>query len=417
MKLLFSAKNPVMLTIDMKESKLYKLHVYKARNIEAVFAHAPFKRVSTGTRNIAQAVAFCENYLKADGIIGETVPTLKAFAGGFFTRRDSDSLYARETAFGRDKRAKWYDDKQALLDDYILPRFGEYLVDSITAVAIESWLVDIRGKRFGNLSACTKRKILDCLRYVLDDAVRKGYLSTNPARVVKPPIERTDSRRALTYEEQHLLFPADIAERNQLWGGSMWALYFSIMYDTGFRPAEVAGLLVGDVYTTDNGLAVYTTHTINAETHELAERVKTSGKGLESRVGLISAVTAKMAVLYLEEIEATDERELLFLLERARKDSYVYNETANKHFKAVCSRLGISGVTQYSLRHTFATYRRGAVGEGALALAMGHKNGVRNDYDHRTATILISQLENERARIFGGQQDEGIKPLEIRRAK
>ena len=399
----------------MKEKKLYKLHQIKGRNIEAVFLHAPGKRISTGTRDMAEAVLFCENHLKQDGIIGSTTPTLAEFAKGFFTRRDYDSVHAREKAFGRDKRAKWYDDKQALLDDYILPRFGGYLVDAITPVAIENWIVAVQGKRHDELSACTKRKILDCFRYVLDDAARKGYTTTNAARVIKPPVERAAERRALTIYEQGVLFPEDTDARIRIWGSSMWALYFSVMYDTGFRPSEVGGLLVGDIYSTPKGQAVYTTHTINAETRRLEERVKTSGKGMESRVGLLSTTTAKLVVLYLEEIEATDERAPLFLLERVRKDSYVYNETANKHFKSVCARQQITGVTQYTLRHTFATYRRGNMDESSLALAMGHSNGVRNDYDHRTATILIAQLENERARIFAPSEHEEIKPLEIRK--
>lgn len=401
----------------MKEQKLYKLHQFKGRNIEAVFAHAPFKRVSTGTRDIAEAVLFCENYLRQDGIIGQTVPTFKDFSKGFFSRRDNDSIYSRDHAFGRNKREQWYADKQALLDTYVIPRFGGYLINSIKAVAVESWLVGIKGNKHEELSACSKRKILDCLRYVMDDAIRKDYITTNPARAVKPPIERSETRRALTLYEQQLLFPSDTMERIKLWKSSMWALYFSIMYDTGFRPSEVGGLLVGNIYSTPQGQAVYTTHTINGETHKLEERVKTSGKGMESRVGLLSADTQKLVVMFLEEIEATDETEPLFLLCRGKKDSYVFNETANKHFKSVCRALGITGVTQYSLRHTYATYRRGNVDETSLALAMGHSNGVRNDYDHRTASILISQLENERERIFNTEQDKGIRPLDIRKVK
>ncbi len=399
----------------MKEQKLYKLHVHKGRNIEVVFAHVPFKRVSTGTRDITEAVLFCENYLRQDGIIGTKVPTFKEFSKGFFSRRDYDSLFARDKAFGREKREKWYLDKQTLLDVYIVPRFGSYLVDSIKTVAIESWIVSIKGIRHDELSACTKRKILDCMRYIFDDAIRKDYITVNPARIVKPPVERSESRRALTIYEQQQLFPSDINERVKLWKSTMWALYFSIMYDTGFRPSEVGGLLVGDIYSTPQGQAVYTTHTINGETHRLEERVKTSGKGMESRVGLLSAPTQKLVVQFLEEIEAEDEDEPLFLLCRGKKDSYVFNETANKHFKTVCKALGITGVTQYTLRHTYATYRRGNVDETSLAIAMGHSNGVRNDYDHRTASILISQLENERERIFNTVQDKGIEPLMIKK--
>lgn len=399
----------------MKEQKLYRLHQYKGRNIEAVFAHAPFKRVSTGTRDLTEAVLFCENYLRQDGIIGAKVPTLQEFAKGFFSRRDYDSIYARDKAFGREKREQWYADKQALLEYYILPRFGQYLIDGIKAVAIESWIVSIKGKKHDELSACMKRKILDCLRYIFDDAIRKDYISSNPARAVKPPVERSESRRALTMYEQGQLFPEDITDRIRLWKSTMWALYFSIMYDTGFRPSEVGGLLVGDIYSTPQGQAVYTTHTINGETHRLEERVKTSGKGMESRVGLLSASTQKLVVQFLEEIEATDENEPLFLLCRGKKDSYVFNETANKHFKSVCKSLGITGVTQYTLRHTYATYRRGNVDETSLAIAMGHSNVVRNDYDHRTASLLIAQLENERERIFNTDQDKGIKPLELKK--
>lgn len=408
-------KMPCYAICEMKEQKLYKLHQFKGRNIEAVFAHAPYKRVSTGTRDLAEAVLFCENYLRSDGIIGDTVPTFKDFAKSFFTRKDNDSLHSRDKAFGRAKRDMWYRDKQSLLDMYIIPRFGGYLIDGIKAVAIESWLVSVKGQKHDELSACTKRKILDCMRCVFDDAIRKDYISVNPARTVKPPVERSEPRRALTIYEQQQLFPADIDERINLWGSSMWALYFSIMYDTGFRPSEVGGLLVGNIYSTPQGQAVYTTHTINAETHKLAERVKTSGKGMESRVGLLSAPTQKLVVMFLEEIEATDEEEPLFLLCRGKKDSYVFNETANKHFKAVCKSLGITGVTQYTLRHTYATYRRGNVDETSLAIAMGHSNGVRNDYDHRTASLLIAQLENERERIFNTEQDKGIRPLELRK--
>ncbi len=399
----------------MKEQKLYRLHRHKGRNIEAVFAHAPFKRVSTGTRDITEAVLFCENYLRSDGIIGETVPTFKDFSKGFFSRRDNDSLYARDKAFGRSKREQWYTDKQSLLDMYVVPRFGGYLLDGIKAVAIESWLVSVKGQKHDELSACTKRKILDCMRYVFDDAIRKDYISVNPARAVKPPVERSEARRALTIYEQKQLFPQDLEERVKLWKSTMWALYFSIMYDTGFRPSEVGGLLVGDIYSTPQGQAVYTTHTISAETHRLEERVKTSGKGMESRVGLLSASTQKLVVMFLEEIEATNEDEPLFLLCRGKKDSYIFNETANKHFKSVCKKLGIIGVTQYTLRHTYATYRRGNVDETSLAIAMGHSNGVRNDYDHRTASLLIAQLENERERIFSTEQDKGIKPLELKK--
>ena len=72
--------------------KLYKLHFFKNRNIEAVFSHMPYKRVSTGTKDITEAVLFCENFLKNEGILGDKIPLFSEFAKDFYTRRDYDSI-------------------------------------------------------------------------------------------------------------------------------------------------------------------------------------------------------------------------------------------------------------------------------------------------------------------------------------
>ena len=55
--------------------------------------------------------------------------------------------------------------------------------------------------------------------------------------------------------------------------------------------------------------------------------------------------------------------------------------------------------------------------EATLALSMGHSGGrVRNDYDHRTASILLAQLEKSRDAIFSDDdKEEEIKPLKEKR--
>ena len=389
--------------------KLYKLHFFKNRSIEAVFSHMPYKRVSTGTKNITEAVLFCENFLKNEGILGDKIPLFSEFAKDFYTRRDYDSIYARDKAFGRDKRENWYIDMQRNLDKYLMPRFKDYPIDSIKPLNIETWLIGLQG-----IGACSKRKILNTLRVILDDAIRKDFIKINPARTIKPPTEKRaqKERRAFSFYELDELFPKDANKRIKIWENLMYATYFSIMYDTGFRPCEISGLFIGNVYSTPQGLAVYTTHTYNTELGRIIERVKTSGKGMESRVGLLSDLTKKLVIMYLDEIKVKDEREPLFLKNRANKNSIFTPRLANKNFKRICKKYNIENVTQYALRHTFTTYRRGNVNENALAIAMGHANGVRDDYDHRTASILIAQLEQERERMFSEEaQDKGIAPL------
>ena len=390
--------------------KLYKLHVFKNRNIEAVFMHMPNKRVSTGTKDMAEAVLFCENFLKNEGILGDKIPLFSEFAKDFYKRRDYDSIYARDKAFGREKREHWYIDMQRNVDKYLMQRFKDYPIDSIKVLTIETWLIGLQG-----IGACSKRKILNTLRIIFDDAIRKDYIKINPARIVKPPTEKRaqKERRALTFYEIDKLFPKNIKDRINIWGDLMHTAYFSIMYDTGFRPCEISGLLAGNIYSTPQGSAIYTSHTYNTEEGKILERVKTSGKGMESRVGLLSEQTRTIIIMYLNEIKALKEDEPLFL---TKKKSIFTPKIANKYFKKICEKNNIENVTQYSLRHTFTTNRRGNVNETALALAMGHTKGVRNDYDHRTASILIAQLEQERGKIFSEEsQDNGIEPILVKK--
>lgn len=364
---------------------------------------------------MAEAVLFAERFLEEDGKAKQTAPLLKDFAKDFFLRTDKASLHHRQKAFKKENRPKWYEDNQRNIDNYVIPRFGEYPIDSISAVAVENWIVDFDGSKKKDLSGGTRIKVLNSFRYVLDDAVRMGYLSSNPAREGLSPSEETENgKRSLSLWEQGQLFPHDPAKRLEVWGSLMWATYFSIMYDTGFRPDEVAGLQLADIYQTANGMAVYTSHTMNTEEKCPKERVKTSGKGVEKRVGLLSDVTEALVYELIEHENITDPDEYIHLVYRKQKDSWVFTTTSNKHFKAVARRIlkeGAEDLTQYCIRHTFATYKRGNVDEQTLAIVMGHSRGVLSNYDHRDARMVISQVDKSRGQLFAKREEENVVSL------
>lgn len=402
-----------------KSDKPYRFIVRSGRNIDVIFAHLPGQRMSTGTRDMTEAVLFAERFLEEDGKAKQTAPLLKDFAKDFFTRTDKASLRYRQKKFKKENRDKWYLDNQANLNNYIIPRFGDYPVDAISAVAVENWIVDFDGAKVKDLSGGTRVKVLNTFRFVLDDAVRMGYLRSNPAREGLSPSEDKDNgKRSLSIWEQNQLFPADPQQRMIIWGGLMWATYFSIMFDTGFRPDEVAGLQLGDVYQTPNGMAVYTSHTMNSEEKKPKERVKTSGKGVEKRVGLLSDVTEALVYELIENDKISDPDEYLHLIHRNIKDSWVFTPTSNKHFKTVAYRLleideddEERALTQYCLRHTFATYKRGTVDEQTLSIVMGHSRGVLSNYDHRDAVMVISQLDKSRKELFAKREEAEVIPV------
>lgn len=388
------------------------------RKIEVIFDHMPGKRISTGTTDMAEAVLFAEDYLRNEGIV-TTVPTLHEFAKDFYTRTDRGSIYARHQAFGKGFRPGWYPMSQRYLELYVFPRFGSYHLDAINPVMVEDWLAGLVGQGREPLSGSSKTKVLTAFRHVMDDALRLGYIQSNPTRHCMVPSNSAERpRRALTLWEQSQLFPDDVEGRRKVWWSTMWATYFSIMYDTGFRPQEVAALQLGDVYRTPNGMGVYTSHTMNTEEHRPLDRVKTSGKGMERRVGLLSSCTEALVMRLVEEEHLEDDDAYLFLMDRRRKDSWVFSDTSNKHFKGVCrDTLGIDpkdkerDITQYSLRHTYATMRRGSMDEKVLAITMGHSRGVRDDYDHRDAAVVIGQLERSREDLFRRQENPDVVPL------
>ena len=399
---------------------LYKIIQPSSRNFYVVFRHMPGKRISTGTRDMPEAIRFAEEYLERDGLkgIGSQDMTLRQYAKDFFIRTDSQSLRYRYSRLHINREKEYWTNSQGYLDNYILPGLGSKRLDSLTAAGIENWLLDVQGVRFkGELSGGTKGKILQCLRTILDEAVRQELIPDNPADKAKAPrsIGRVRSNRIFSLYEQKLLMPDDLTERIKLWGSLMWASYFSVLADTGMRPGEVMGLRVKDVYRTPQGYGVVAVQEVSSDGKRIKARVKTSGKGMEKRVALLSDSTGLLIEELVKVYQITDEDECLFLKYRNIKDSYIGIDTANKHLKIVLRKLDLEEATQYSFRHTFATFRRGNADERALALAMGHSGGsVRDDYDHRSASILIGQLEKHRSQLMASADErmevDSIKP-------
>ena len=410
-------------TKKQTEPKLYRFKQRKGRNIQVIFHHLPGKEISTGTTDIVEAVAFAEEYLKRDGLTtaDDKNLTIREYCDGFFSRRDKCSFYHRMERLNKMRDEVYWRNSQGYVDNYIIPHLGARRIDSLTTRGIENWILDIKGVKGQELAAGTKSKILQCLRTILDEAVRDEIIDNNPAAMAVSPSDSEEDkkeRRVFTLYEQKLLMPDDLIERIKLWGGIMWASYFSVLADTGMRPGEVMGLRVCDVYRTPQGYGVVAVQEVSTDGKKIKQRVKTSGKGMERRVALLSEGTGKLIEQLVECQHITDDNECLFLKDRSDKKSYIGVDTANKHMRGVLKRLGLEDATQYSFRHTFATYRRGSADEKALALAMGHSGGnVRDDYDHRTASVLISQLEKHRSQLVPEEKNEDIavSPLKAKK--
>lgn len=393
--------------------KPYRFRACAGRAISVEFRFMPGKRISTGCYDMPSAALWAEEYLKNQGMTDDKPPAFSEFARDFFTRRDPDSIYSRNEAFGRKFSKSYYKQRQAILDTYIIPAFGSYIVDAISSVAIERFMVTIKRKGGGVLANETKNRILTVMRVVMDDVKRKGYRSDNPADDVQMFAKVRNPRSPLPGYELAILFPENLDERVEIWGGLMWAVYFSIFYDTGMRPGEIAALRVCDVYRTQKGLAIASAKSMDSVEKDIKDKVKTSGKGLENRVGLLYDDTAVLLLRYIDESGLSGD-DLLF---RSNRGNPIITATSNKHFKTVLEKHGLyrEGKVQYSLRHSYETDRRGDMPDSILAVSMGHTK-LRDDYDHRTEKDMIRLLDRNRDSFFENRgrrdADADVVPLD-----
>lgn len=393
-------------------NKPYKIRQHKDRPIDVEFDIMPGKRISTGCYTIPQAIDFAENYLKTESfsILNPKEPTLYQFSKNFFMRRDKDSIWETDRLFGRNYDESRYQHCQAYLDNYILPKFGNYLVTAITASMIERWLPYIQSvQKKTLLSNDCRNKILNVFRIVMDRVKKENWRDDNPAADVVQLKRSGKEREALSPQALMLLFPPDPEQRIKIWESLMWATYFSIMYDTGFRPGELAALRVCDIWQTKKGLAVSTNRSVNRLQRKVINKVKTTGHGYSERVGLLYDDTATLLIQYINKEKLT-ETDMLFRAPK-RKDGLIMPETSNKHFKTVLMKHGLyhEGIVQYCLRHNYTTDRRGDMPDELLAISMGHTH-LRDDYDHQKAQDLIRRLDVARDGFFEFRKRQDAEP-------
>lgn len=360
----------------------YRFRKQKNRkHCEVMFAHIPGKWFTTDSETKEGAVLWAENFLRKErGEIIQTEMTLGEFAKDFFKPSDPHGyrhrLERRNTFYEED----FFANHQARLDNYILKAHGHYLLTALNDVTIEDFILDLKSKQHKNrlLSEDARNKVLTCYRIVLQEAVREGYIKSNPAKDVVSIATTYRHREAFTQEEMDLLFPEDDDKLLLVWGNSLkWAVYFCIMKDTGWRPGEVAGLKITNWYPELHG--IYTTDSVDRRTHKIKHSIKTTRRGQKYKAGFLDDQTARL----LQQLASTTRGEYLFEINGR---GLVYAELANKHLRAAANRANVAlGVrTQYCFRHTWNTLRIGTIPETARLLLMGHTKD-RPEYNHLQA--------------------------------
>ena len=257
---------------------------------------------------------------------------------------------------------------------------------------IRNYSESIIDKIFGLVNSAFKLAIADKIMYFnpLDnkDAVQKPKSR-----------KKTKKVRAFTIDEQKLFYKATYNEDN-------YGRAFRINLSTGLRPGELLALQPNDYNKETNELHISRTLTRNENDNVIiGDTTKTySGDRFipvtnEFKQDLIDAINNIIP----------NENNLIF----THKNGTIINPVNyNSAFKRVCNNIGITDVSAYVMRHSFATRRIEAhMDIKLLAELMGHKN---TDIIYKNYVTIQSHFKNyEQKRYERYMETVGLKESNV----
>lgn len=385
-------------TIYEDPSLGFKLRKRGDRNLEVSYYYRPNVWISTGTRDKKKAVENIKSRLSLSfrSPVRKKNITLSEYADKFFLRRDPDSFRVKNENFNKIFEESYYTSHQGRLENYILPRFGTYRLDCITDVEVESWYAGLRLTSGKKAADGTKIKVLDTLATVLEFARKQGFIKTNPLGSVERMKVIQKDRIPFSEDEIKRLSPHSREDILKIWGTLQWAVFFSIMIDTGWRCGEVSAIRRQDIRYG----GIYSECSVDYATRKVKHRIKTTGKGQSYKVGILSDYTLDLLDDYLAEMDKGEE--YLFKIQPSGKLNTP--NVSNKHLKESLKRAGIPdlGRTQHCFRHSFDTYMLNNVSENIAmkdVLELMAHTGYQPTYDHRLPDDIILRLNKVKPKM------------------
>jgi integrase len=200
---------------------------------------------STGQVKKTLAVAYCMELYRAGKLVPvPRAPTFGEYAKDWWTDK---CLYLQWRRLRTEIVEATIKKNRGDLVHYLVPYFGKMPLDRITAADIEGWLVFLRGTKnmAGRLfKESTINKLLDCLRVMLNEAVRRGLIPVSPAEKVSDLKEEAKHVEIFKLDEARRLFPA---EWGRIWESYVFYALNKLAAYTGMRIGELLGLRGGCV--------------------------------------------------------------------------------------------------------------------------------------------------------------------------
>jgi integrase len=272
------------------------------------------------------------------------------------------AVYAEQWMAGRTRlKPKTVAGYRSLLDNRVLPRWGDVRLDRISYEDVAAWVSEMATK----VSPSTTRQAYHLLTSMLDEAVRGRRLPSNPASGVELPRLPRVHKRYLSHEQV-----ARLAEGC----GDEGVVVLTLAY-TGIRWGELAAIRVSRVapgarrihiaeaMSEVNGKAVFGP----PKTH--ADRWVAVPRFLQERIGTLMA--------------GKDPDDLLFTSPRG--EVLRVHGFRRRGFDRAAASLGLTGLVPHELRHTAAS----------LAIASGaNVKAVQSMLGHASAAMTLDRYSH-----------------------
>jgi integrase len=266
----------------------------------------------------------------------------------------------------------------AMIENHLNDFFGKRKLSTITNRDIERWQDIMLEKPRSDaedaepLSPTSINHSLICLRTILKQAVKDGYINSNPCQGIEKLATRPKGRGALSEEEATKLF-ADPSKWNDL--RHYWICRLS--YETGMRFGEVVALKRKYVETG----WINVVHSWGR-----AEGLKNPKTRKSKRRLKVSTQLTSELKKWMRKSPFKDPEDFVFYTP-VRELPYIDNTSVNRALYNQMNAIGISeperkkrNIVFHSLRHSFNTIMRNqGIPDFIIQAYMGHSSPVMTD--------------------------------------
>lgn len=219
------------------------------------------------------------------------------------------------------------------LKNHIIPTFGEKTLTGITTPSIREWVSSLE---VGGIGATTIRQSYRLLHQILESALVDERITRNPAVGIRLPKTTKKKIEALTVEQ--VLTLARECGKN--------GLLIKFLAMTGVRINEALSLSVGDINIDSASVHISKTWTSTS-----------SGKKVLGATKTREVRSIPLGPELLNELQdyITGKSENDWLFTGAAGDALDYGYFRRAIFEPATKKLGLTGVTIHTLRHTCAS--------------------------------------------------------------